>query len=36
MTSFAEVVEDITRVYNLVDEEVVRNSKSVFSIEGGL
>ena len=34
MTSFANIVEDTTQVYNLVDKEVIRNNKGVFLIEG--
>ena len=36
MASSTNIVENIIRVYNLVDREIVRNSKGVFPIEKGL
>ena len=35
MASSANIVEDITRVHNLVDDEVVYDNDGVFSIEEG-
>ena len=35
MASSANIVEDTTRVYSLVDDEVIYNNDGVFSIKGG-
>ena len=35
MASSANIAEDTTRIYDSVDNEIIRNSNSVFPIEGG-